>query len=166
MGLKLGDIAPDFTVNTTKGTIRFHEWMENHGKWTLFFSHPADFTPVCTTELGQASKMREDFEKRDVKLIGLSIDSLNHHYLWIQDINSLYDCDLQFPMISDEDRSISRLYGMLDQISHDPTNVDGQKEPVTVRSVFIIDSKKRIRLIITYPGNICLLRKIIDNISS
>ena len=152
MTLKLGDIAPNFTANTTKGTICFHEWINKHQKWVVLFSHPADFTPVCTTELGQAAKLKADFDKRGVELLALSVDSLEAHHSWIKDINDVYSCDVQFPLIADEDRSISRSYGMLDQLSHDSTNVDQQGYPATVRSVFIIDPRKHIRLIITYPG--------------
>jgi glutaredoxin/glutathione-dependent peroxiredoxin len=152
MTLKLGDIAPNFSANTTKGPICFHEWINKHQKWVVLFSHPADFTPVCTTELGQAAKLKADFDKRGVELLALSVDHLEAHHSWIKDINDVYACDVQFPLIADEDRSIARSYDMLDQISHDFTNVDQQGDPATVRSVFIIDPQKHIRLIITYPG--------------
>jgi alkyl hydroperoxide reductase subunit AhpC len=154
MGLKLGDIAPDFTANTTQGLIHFHEWIDKHEHWVILFSHPADFTPVCTTELGLAAKMKSDFEQRQVELIGLSIDSVEHHRSWIKDINEVYSCNLQFPLIGDENQAIAQSYGMLDQLPHDSTNVNSQGQPSTVRSVFIIDPRKRIRLILTYPGKI------------
>ncbi|KAJ1957523.1 peroxiredoxin 1 [Dispira parvispora] len=150
MGLRLGDTAPDFAAPTTQGDIHFHDWIGD--SWAVLFSHPADFTPVCTTELGAVARLTPEFAKRGVKVIGLSVDSLNDHREWIHDINQVNKVHLQFPIIADSDRRVSTLYDMLDSEKHDPTNVkDGL--PYTVRSVFIIDPKKTIRLILTYPAS-------------
>jgi len=138
--LLLGDIAPDFKAETTEGPIRFHEWLGN--SWGLFFSHPKDFTPVCTTELGQAARLKGEFDKRGVKMISLSVDSLDAHKRWIQDINETQQTTMNYPMIADEKREIAELYGML----HPKVS-----ENTTVRCVFIIDPAKKIRLILTYP---------------
>ncbi len=141
MSLKLGSTAPDFVQESTKGTINFHEWLGN--SWGVLFSHPADFTPVCTTELGAVSKLKNEFEKRNVKIIGLSVDSLDSHHKWIEDINQTQDASVNFPLIADDDRKVATLYGML----HPEAS-----ETVTVRSVFIIDPDKKIRLTLTYPA--------------
>ncbi|KAF7729900.1 hypothetical protein EC973_003634 [Apophysomyces ossiformis] len=149
MSLRLGSIAPDFEAQTTKGPIKFHEFIGD--KWAILFSHPADFTPVCTTELGLVAALQSDFDARGVKVIGLSANGLEEHHKWVQDINEVSDVDLQFPIIADADRKISTLYDMLDQ--QDATNVDTKGIPFTVRSVFIIDPKKTIRLILSYPAS-------------
>jgi len=150
--LRLGSIAPDFTVDTTQGKISFHEWIGS--SWAILFSHPADFTPVCTTELGEVARRAPDFAARGVKLIGISANGLESHEKWIKDINevgaSLGPTDVQFPIIADADRKISVLYDMLDAV--DPTNVDAKGIPFTVRTVFVIDPKKVIRLTISYPA--------------
>lgn len=149
--LRLGSIAPDFTANSTHGTIHFHDWIGTN--WVILFSHPGDFTPVCTTELGEAARLEPEFQARNVKLIGLSVDSVDDHEGWIKDINEIAGVDLKFPLIADHDRKVATKYDMLDQVSHDPTNVTATGVPMTVRSVFIIDPKKTIRLIITYPAS-------------
>ncbi|CDO74108.1 hypothetical protein BN946_scf185043.g158 [Trametes cinnabarina] len=149
MGLRLGDIAPDFEAETTKGPIRFHEWIGD--SWAILFSHPGDFTPVCTTELAEVARRAPDFEKRNVKLIGISANGLDDHKKWIQDINDWGSTDVQYPIIADADRKISTLYDMLDE--QDPTNRDAKGLPFTIRTVFIIDPKKTIRLTISYPAS-------------
>ena len=141
MSLKLGSTAPDFVQGSTEGTINFHEWLGD--SWGVLFSHPSDFTPVCTTELGAASKLKNEFEKRNVKIIALSVDSLDSHKKWIEDINQTQDAKVNFPLIADADRKVATLYGML----HPEAS-----ETVTVRSVFVIDPDKKIRLTLTYPA--------------
>jgi alkyl hydroperoxide reductase subunit AhpC len=140
MGLQLGDTAPDFTANTTEGPIQFHKLIEGH--WAILFSHPKDFTPVCTTELGYMAKLQPEFEKRDVKVIGLSVDSVDSHRRWAADIRETQGYNLNFPLIADPDRTVARLYGMIHP---------QQDEVYTVRTVFVIDPKKKLRLFITYP---------------
>jgi len=140
MAIRLGDTAPDFTQESTEGTIHFHEWLGDH--WGILFSHPADFTPVCTTELGMVSKMKPEFEKRNVKVIGLSVDGLEDHKKWIQDINETQDTEVNFPIIADKDKKVSDLYGMIHP------NADNNN---TVRSVFVIGPDKKIKLTLTYP---------------
>ncbi|KAI8381220.1 thioredoxin-like protein [Radiomyces spectabilis] len=149
MVLRLGSTAPDFEAQTTKGDIKFHEFIGD--KWTILFSHPADFTPVCTTELGLVAALQDEFEQRNTKVIGLSANGLEEHEKWIADINEINNVKLNFPIIADADRKISELYDMLDR--QDATNVDAKGVPFTVRSVFIIDPKKTIRLILTYPAS-------------
>ncbi|MCH7946441.1 MAG: peroxiredoxin [candidate division Zixibacteria bacterium] len=141
MSLNLGSTAPDFVQESTEGKINFHEWLGD--SWGILFSHPADFTPVCTTELGAASKLKSEFEKRNVKIIALSVDSLDSHKKWIEDINQTQDTTVNFPLIADADRKVATLYGML----HPEAS-----ETVTVRSVFVIDPDKKIRLTLTYPA--------------
>jgi alkyl hydroperoxide reductase subunit AhpC len=142
MSLRLGDTAPDFTAQTTEGTITFHDWLG--GSWGVLFSHPADFTPVCTTELGYAAKMKPEFDKRNVKAIGLSVDPLDSHMKWAKDIEETQGTALNFPVIADEDRKVADLYDMIHP------NAD---DTFTVRSVFVIDPDKKIRLMITYPAS-------------
>jgi thioredoxin-dependent peroxiredoxin len=140
MGLQLGDTAPDFTASTTTGPIRFHEWA---GKsWVVLFSHPRDFTPVCTTELGYLARLRPQFDERNVKVIGLSVDTLESHSKWGEDIESTQGVPVNFPLIADSDRAVAHLYGMIHP-QHD--------ELFTVRTVFVIDPARRIRLTLTYP---------------
>ncbi|KAK9687030.1 peroxiredoxin 1 [Basidiobolus ranarum] len=148
--LRLGSTAPDFEAKTTKGPISFHNWIGD--SWAVLFSHPADFTPVCTTELGEVAKLSQEFEKRGVKAIGLSTNDLYDHEKWIEDINEISNVNLQFPIIADFDRKVSILYDMLDSEEHDATNVVNGI-PFTVRSVFIIDPLKKIRLTIVYPAS-------------
>ncbi len=142
MTLRLGDFAPDFTAETTEGTIRFHEWLGD--SWGVLFSHPADFTPVCTTELGEVARLKSEFEKRNVKVIGLSVDPVQSHRGWAEDIAETQGHALNFPVVADADRTVSDLYGMIHPSASDT---------LTVRSTFVIDPAKRIRLIITYPAS-------------
>ncbi|KAH9978107.1 1-Cys peroxiredoxin [Lactifluus volemus] len=146
--LRLGSTAPDFEAETTKGRIRFHEWIGD--SWAILFSHPDDFTPVCTTELAEVSRRSPDFQSRNVKVIGLSANGLESHHKWILDINEWGKTDLQFPIIADADRRVATLYDMLDY--QDAANVDKKGLPLTVRTVFVIDPKKVIRLLISYPA--------------
>lgn len=141
MSLKLGDVAPDFTAETTEGTIKFHEWLGN--SWGVLFSHPADFTPVCTTELGAVAKLRGEFDKRNVKVMALSADPLEAHRKWIGDINETQGTVVNYPLIADPEFKIANLYGMVHP------NVD----KFTVRSVFIIGPDKKVKLTITYPAS-------------
>ena len=140
MGLLLGDIAPDFDAETTDGKINFHDWIGDN--WVVFFSHPADYTPVCTTELGYTSKLKDEFAKRNTKAIALSIDSVEDHKGWIKDIEETQGCAVNFPIIADTDKKVSDLYSMIHP------NADAK---VTVRSVYIIDPNKKIRATFTYP---------------
>ncbi|KVN24518.1 peroxidase [Burkholderia pyrrocinia] len=142
MGLRLGDIAPDFEQDSSLGRIKFHEWLGDG--WGVLFSHPADYTPVCTTELGLTSKLKGEFEKRNVKVIALSVDSVESHAGWINDINDTQSTVVGFPIIADADRKVSQLYDMI----HPNAN-----ETLTVRSLFVIDPNKKVRLIITYPAS-------------
>lgn len=140
MTIRLGDIAPDFTVDTTTGTINFHEWIGD--SWAFFFSHPADFTPVCTTEMGRTAQLANEFTARNVKPLGLSTDSVEEHLKWIDDVNDTQSCNLQFPIVADADHKIAELYDMIHP---------GESETAAVRSVFIIDPDKKVRLTLTYP---------------
>ena len=140
MTLRLGDTAPDFEQDSTIGRIRFHEWIGD--SWAVLFSHPADYTPVCTTELGLTAKLKSDFEKRNVKAIGLSVDSSEQHAGWIKDIEETQSCKVEFPIIADRDKKVATLDDMIHP---------NQSDTVTVRSLFIIDPKKKVRLIISYP---------------
>lgn len=140
MTLMLGDTAPDFTAESTVGRIRFHSWLG--GSWGVLFSHPRDFTPVCTTELGQVALLQRHFDRRNVKLIGLSIDTVQSHEQWLQDIRETQGASVHFPVVADLERSIARLYGMLHP-RHD--------EVSTVRSLFVIDPDKKVRLTLAYP---------------
>jgi alkyl hydroperoxide reductase subunit AhpC len=137
---RLGDTAPDFQAETTQGPIRFHEWIGD--SWAILFSHPKDFTPVCTTELGYVGKMLPEFAKRNVKVIGLSIDPVESHAGWVKDIEETQNAKISYPIIADPERKVANMYGMMHP-SHD--------EVYTVRTVFVIDPKKKIRLMITYP---------------
>jgi alkyl hydroperoxide reductase subunit AhpC len=140
--LTLGSIAPDFTQNSSQGKLHFYDYIE--GKWALFFSHPADFTPVCTTELGMTAKLKREFERRNTKVLALSVDSEEAHKKWIPDINETQDCLVDYPIIADEDKSVSIAYGMFQPLANDK---------LTVRSVFFIDPGKKIRAMITYPAS-------------
>ncbi|WP_145135457.1 peroxiredoxin [Roseomonas gilardii] len=138
--LQLGQVAPDFEAETTQGRIRFHDWLGN--SWGVLFSHPKDFTPVCTTELGMTARLKPEFEKRGVKVIGLSVDTLDRHAGWDADIAETQGAAVNFPMISDPDRAVANLYGMIHPEA-DPS--------VTVRTVFVIDPNRKIRLMLVYP---------------
>lgn len=142
MSLRLGDVAPDFTAETTEGTIKFHEWLGD--SWGVLFSHPADFTPVCTTELGAVAKLRSEFDKRNVKVMAISADPLDSHTKWIGDINETQNTTINYPLIADPKFEISNLYGMVH-----PNVTD----KFTVRSVFIIGPDKKVKLMITYPAS-------------
>jgi thioredoxin-dependent peroxiredoxin len=140
MTLQLGEIAPDFTQDTTQGPISFHQWLGD--SWGVLFSHPKDFTPVCTTELGEAARLKPEFDRRNVKIIGLSVDALGSHGGWAKDIEETQGQRLNFPLIADSDRKVSNLYGMIHPKA-DPA--------LTVRAVYVIDPAKKVRLTITYP---------------
>jgi alkyl hydroperoxide reductase subunit AhpC len=142
MSLRLGDVAPDFTAETTEGTIKFHEWLGT--SWGVLFSHPADFTPVCTTELGEVAKLRSEFDKRNVKVLALSADPLDSHMRWIGDINETQKTQVNYPLIADPKFEIANLYGMVH-----PNVTD----KFTVRSVFVIGPDKKVKLTITYPAS-------------
>ena len=142
MTLQLGDIAPDFEAETTEGKIKFHDWLGS--SWGVLFSHPKDFTPVCTTELGYTSRLGAEFSKRGVKVLALSVDSVQDHLGWAKDIEQTQDCKLNFPIIADADMKIANLYGMIHPKASDR---------FTVRSVYVIDPNKKVRLTITYPAS-------------
>jgi alkyl hydroperoxide reductase subunit AhpC len=142
MSLRLGDIAPDFQADTTQGPISFHEWIGN--SWVLFFSHPADFTPVCTTELGKTALLHGKFEKRGVKAIAISVDSLDSHNKWVPDIEEVNHVEMNFPIIADPEKKVAILYDMIHP---------NASEKATVRSVFIIGPDKKIKLTLTYPAS-------------
>ncbi|MAU25972.1 MAG: peroxiredoxin [Muricauda sp.] len=155
--IRLGDKAPDFTAKTTQGTLNFYDYLGD--SWGILFSHPADFTPVCTTELGTAAKFKEEFDKRNVKMIALSVDPLDSHHEWIKDINETQNTVVNFPIIADEDKKVSELYDMIHP------NAD---DNLTVRSVFIIAPDKTVKLILTYPAstgrNFYELLRVIDSL--
>ena len=140
--IRLGDQAPNFTAMSTEGEINFHDWLGD--SWGVLFSHPADYTPVCTTELGTVAKIKPEFDKRNVKVVALSVDSLDSHNGWINDINETQNTIVNFPIIADEDRKVSVLYDMIHP------NADSQ---LTVRSVFVISPDKSVKLMITYPAS-------------
>ncbi len=157
MSLRLGDIAPDFTAETTEGKINFHEYLGDG--WGVLFSHPADYTPVCTTELGAVARLREEFAKRNTKVIALSVDDLESHKMWIGDINETQKTEVTFPLIADEDFKVANLYDMVHPNS---------SEKATVRSVFVIGPDKKIKLIFSYPAstgrNFDELLRVIDSL--
>src|SRR5262245_9515383 len=157
MALQLGDIAPDFTAESSEGTIRFHEWIGKN--WCVLFSHPKDFTPVCTTELGRVAKIRAEFEKRNCKVLAVSVDDVASHKGWIGDIEDTQKTKMNFPILADPDRKVSTLYGMI----HPKAN-----DTLTVRSVFFIDPNKKIRAMITYPAstgrNFAEILRVIDSL--
>ncbi|MDO9553839.1 peroxiredoxin [Rhodonellum sp.] len=157
MTLRLGDLAPNFVAETTEGTIDFYEYLGD--SWGILFSHPADYTPVCTTELGAVAKLKEEFEKRNVKVMALSVDGIPDHMNWIKDINETQNTTVNFPIIADQDRKISTLYDMIHP---------NASENFTVRSVFIIGRDKKVKLIIVYPAstgrNFDELLRVIDSL--
>lgn len=140
MTLRLGDTAPDFEAETTQGKIRFHQWLGD--SWGVLFSHPADFTPVCTTELGTVARLKGEFDRRDTKVIGLSVDPVESHHRWEGDIGETQGTPVNFPMIADPDRKVAALYDMIHP---------NASETATVRAVFVVGADKRIKLILTYP---------------
>ena len=143
MTIRLGDLAPDFTAETTEGTINFHEWKS--GSWAVLFSHPADFTPVCTTELGATAKLKDAFDQRGVKAIAVSVDPIEDHRGWAPDIADVGGTDLNFPIVADPDRTVSELDGMIHP---------GAGDTSTVRAVFILDPANKVRLILIYPKSV------------
>lgn len=143
MGLHIGDIAPDFTADTSTGKITFHDWIDT--SWVFFFSHPGDFTPVCTTEIGRTAQLSEEFAKRNVKPLGLSTDTVDEHLKWITDVNETQHTTVTFPIVADPDGKVAKRYDMIHE---------GQSSTQAVRSVFIIDPEKKIRLTLTYPMNV------------
>ncbi|KAJ5532436.1 Peroxiredoxin PRX1 [Penicillium pulvis] len=147
--LRLGSTAPNFDSETSNGPINFHDFIGD--KWTILFSHPDDFTPICTTELGAFAKLEPEFTQRGVQLIGLSANHVESHHRWIKDIDEVSGSQLKFPIISDPERKVAYLYDMVDY--QDTTNVDSKGMALTIRSVFIIDPAKKIRLIMTYPAS-------------
>lgn len=157
MTIRLGDTAPDFTANTTDGEINFHEWIGN--SWAVLFSHPKDYTPVCTTELGMAARLKPEFDKRNTKIIGLSVDPLDSHEGWSKDIEETQGAKVNFPMIADSDRKVADLYDMIHPNASDT---------FTVRSVFVIDPNKKVKLTLTYPAstgrNFDELLRVIDSL--
>ncbi len=142
MAIRLGDEAPNFTAETTEGTINFHEWLGD--SWGILFSHPKDFTPVCTTELGAVAKMMDEFKKRNVKVLAVSVDPLDSHKGWVKDINETQNCTVGYPIIADPDRTVANLYDMIH-----PNALDN----MTVRSVFVIGPDKKVKLTLTYPAS-------------
>lgn len=157
MALQLGDTAPDFTADSTDGEISLHDY--GGSDWVVLFSHPKDFTPVCTTELGAVAKLKSEFDKRHVKVLGLSVDPINDHRAWVGDIEETQGCALNFPLLADPDRKVANLYGMIHPNANDT---------LTVRSVFVIDPNKKVRLTLTYPAstgrNFNELLRVIDSL--
>jgi thioredoxin-dependent peroxiredoxin len=142
MALRLGDEAPNFTAETTEGTVNFHEWLGNG--WGILFSHPKDFTPVCTTELGTMARIMPEFKKRNVKVLAISVDPVESHKGWIKDINETQNCTVSYPIIADPEKKVAQLYDMIH-----PNALDN----MTVRSVFIIGPDKKVKLMLTYPAS-------------
>lgn len=157
MSIRLGDTAPDFTAQTNEGSINFHEWLGE--SWGVLFSHPKDFTPVCTTELGEASRLKPEFDKRNVKIIGLSVDPADSHNKWAEDIKETQGHALNFPVIADADKKVSDLYEMIHPNANDT---------FTVRSVFVIGPDKKVKLTLTYPAstgrNFAEILRVIDSL--
>lgn len=157
MALQLGDVVPDFTQDSSQGPISFHEWAGD--SWVVLFSHPADYTPVCTTELGTVAKLKPEFDQRNVKVIALSVDDVESHKGWINDINETQSTTVNYPILADGDRKVSDLYGMIH-----PNSLNN----LTVRSVFIIDPAKKLRLTLTYPAstgrNFAEILRVIDSL--
>lgn len=157
MSIRLGDTAPDFTAQTTEGPINFHEWVGDH--WAVLFSHPKDFTPVCTTELGEAARLKPEFDKRNCKIIGLSVDPADSHKKWAEDIKETQGHALNFPVIADADKKVADLYEMIHPNANDT---------FTVRSVFVIGPDKKVKLTLTYPAstgrNFAEILRVIDSL--
>jgi alkyl hydroperoxide reductase subunit AhpC len=157
MSIRLGDTAPDFTQRSTQGDIKFHDWLGD--SWGVLFSHPKDFTPVCTTELGAVARLKPEFDRRNVKVAGLSVDGLSDHARWLTDIEETQGVALNFPLLADSDRKVSDLYGMIHPNASDT---------MTVRSVFIIGPDKKVKLTLTYPAstgrNFDELLRVIDSL--
>src|SRR5687767_12793152 len=157
MAIRLGDTAPDFTAETTEGQVKFHDWLGD--SWGVLFSHPKDFTPVCTTELGEAARLKPEFDKRNVKIIGLSVDPADSHSKWAEDIKETQGHELNFPVIADADRKVSDLYDMIHPNASDT---------FTVRSVYVVGPDKKVKLMLTYPAstgrNFDELLRVIDSL--
>ncbi|MGA1623048.1 MAG: peroxiredoxin [Synechocystis sp.] len=157
MALQLGDVVPDFTQDSSEGSISFHKWAGD--SWVVLFSHPADYTPVCTTELGTVASLKPEFDKRNVKVIALSVDDVESHKGWINDINETQNTTVNYPILADGDRKVADLYGMIH-----PNSLNN----LTVRSVFIIDPAKKLRLMLTYPAstgrNFAEILRVIDSL--
>ena len=157
MAIRLGDEAPNFTAETTEGTLEFHKYIE--GSWAVLFSHPKDYTPVCTTELGRLANLKGEFEKRGIKVIGLSVDPVDSHQGWVKDINETQNCTVSYPIIADSDKKVANMYDMIH-----PNALDN----LTIRSVFIIGPDKKVKLILTYPAstgrNFDELLRVIDSL--
>jgi alkyl hydroperoxide reductase subunit AhpC len=149
MSLQIGDVAPDFEAETTQGKIRFHDWIGN--SWAVLFSHPKDFTPVCTTELGYVAKLKPDFEKRNVKIIGISVDPVDDHARWANDIKETQGYAPNYPMIGDPDLKVAKLYGMLPASTQGTSQGRSAADNMTVRNLYIIGPDKKVKLIIVYP---------------
>jgi alkyl hydroperoxide reductase subunit AhpC len=149
MTLKLGDVVPDFEAETTEGRIKFHDWIGD--SWAVLFSHPKDFTPVCTTELGYMANAKPEFDKRDVKIIGLSVDALDNHEAWAKDIEETQGTAPNYPIISDDDFNVSKLYGMLPAETSGDVAVRTPADNQTVRNVFVIAPDKTLKLVLVYP---------------
>jgi alkyl hydroperoxide reductase subunit AhpC len=149
MGLKIGDVAPDFMAETTEGRIRFHEWIGD--SWAVLFSHPKDFTPVCTTELGYMARLKPEFDKRNTKIIGLSVDPVDDHARWANDIKETQGHAPNYPMIGDSDLNVAKLYDMLPASAGDSSKGRTAADNMTVRNVFVVGPDKKIKLILVYP---------------
>ena len=149
MSLQIGDEAPDFTAETTRGTIHFHEWIGDG--WAVLFSHPKDFTPVCATELGYVAGLQDDFAKRNCKIIGLSVDSVADHTAWSKDIEDIQGHTVKYPLIGDTDLAVAKLYGMIHPNATGSAEGRTAADNATVRSVFVIGPDKKVKLMITYP---------------
>jgi thioredoxin-dependent peroxiredoxin len=166
MTLQLGDTAPDFTAETTQGTIRFHEWIGN--SWAVLFSHPKDFTPVCTTELGYMARIKPEFDRRGVKIIGLSVDAVGDHARWARDIEETQGTAPNYPMIGDPELKVAKLYGMLPASASGDASKRTPADNLTVRNVFVIGPDKKIKLILVYPmstgRNFDELLRVIDSL--
>jgi alkyl hydroperoxide reductase subunit AhpC len=166
MALQLGDTAPDFEADTTEGRMKFHDYIE--GSWAVLVSHPKDFTPVCTTELGSMAKLKHEFDKRGVKIIGISVDSVEDHNRWKQDIKDVTGASVNYPMIGDSDLTVAKLYGMIHPNASGDAKGRTAADNATVRNVFIIGPDKKIKLILTYPmstgRNFAEILRVIDSL--
>jgi alkyl hydroperoxide reductase subunit AhpC len=166
MAIRLGDIAPDFTAVTTEGTVKFHDWIGD--SWAVLFSHPKDFTPVCTTELGRVAKLKPEFDRRNVKVIGLSVDSVEDHKKWSADIAETQGTAPNYPMIGDPELKVAKLYGMLPASAGDTAQGRTAADNLTVRNVYVVGPDKKVRLMLTYPmatgRNFDELLRVIDSL--
>ncbi|MGA7327501.1 MAG: peroxiredoxin [Rhodomicrobium sp.] len=166
MALQLGDTAPDFEAETTAGRIHFHEWLGN--SWGILFSHPKNFTPVCTTELGTMAGLKSEFDRRNVKILGLSVDPVTDHAKWVQDIQDVTGHALNYPLVGDSDLKVAKLYGMLPADAGNSSQGRTAATNQTVRSVFVVDPNKKIRLILTYPmatgRNFAEILRVVDSL--